>query len=95
MESTLRTMAYMVEYPLLALVPAGAFFLLFLDSRNRFCLAVAVQWLLYMVYEYAMTFHILCSGECNIRVDLLLFYPVFLLTSLAALVTFAVWKSKK
>ena len=27
---------------------------------------------------------ILCSGECNIRVDLLLIYPILLIVTLAA-----------
>jgi len=29
-------------------------------------------WPAYLPYEYAMKLRILCSGECNIRVDLLL-----------------------
>lgn len=37
-----------------------------------------VAWMIYGVYEYLMALRILCSGECNIRVDLLLIYPVLL-----------------
>jgi hypothetical protein len=95
MEIILRAMASLVEYPFLALVPAGVFYFLFLESEKRFFLVVTILWFVYLVYEYAMKFRILCSGECNIRVDLLLFYPVLLLISLAALVAFAVWKSKQ
>ena len=95
MEMTLRAMASLIEYPFLALVPAGVFFFLFLESEKPFFLVVAILWLVYLVYEYAMKFRILCSGDCNIRVDLLLFYPVLLLASVAALVAFAIWKSKQ
>ena len=35
-----------------------------------------------------MKLRILCSGECNIRVDLLLIYPFLLLVSLAAIFVF-------
>ena len=42
--------------------------------------------MLHLPYEYAMKLRILCSGECNIRVDLLLLYPALLVLSLAALV---------
>ena len=35
-------------------------------------------WLSYSVYEYLMYKRVLCSGDCNIRVDLLLFYPLLI-----------------
>lgn len=35
-------------------------------------------------YEYALYRRWLCSGECNIRVDLRLLYPLFLIMSLHA-----------
>jgi hypothetical protein len=38
----------------------------------------AAAWGLYAVYEYLMHERILCSGECNIRIDLLLIYPLLL-----------------
>jgi hypothetical protein len=42
------------------------------------------MWTAYLVYEYLMRWRILCSGECNIRVDLLLIYPVLGIMSLVA-----------
>jgi hypothetical protein len=95
MGMALRAMASLIEYPWFALVPAGVFSLLFRESKKRFFLVVAILWFAYMAYEYAMKFRILCSGECNIRVDLLLIYPALLLTSLAALVMFALGKSRQ
>jgi len=38
-----------------------------------------------------MKLRILCSGECNIRVDLLLIYPVLLVISGIAAVSFMRW----
>jgi hypothetical protein len=35
-----------------------------------------------------MKLRVLCSGECNIRVDLLLFYPLLLGLSVAALIAY-------
>jgi hypothetical protein len=48
-------------------------------------LVAAGAWLIYFLYEEGMQRRILCSGECNIRVDLLLIYPVLLLISAAAI----------
>jgi hypothetical protein len=42
------------------------------------------MWLLYAVYETGMQQRWLCSGECNIRVDLLLIYPLLILGLIAA-----------
>jgi len=36
-----------------------------------------------------MKVRILCSGECNIRVDLLLIYPILILVSLAGVIMYA------
>ena len=84
MNAVFRTMAILIEQPPWAAVPGVVYLLLFLRVRNRLLLAAAVAWLLYLPYEYAMKLRILCSGECNIRVDLLLIYPALLLLSLAA-----------
>jgi hypothetical protein len=39
---------------------------------------------LYAAYETGMQQRWLCTGECNIRVDLLLIYPILLLASAGA-----------
>jgi hypothetical protein len=36
-----------------------------------------------------MKLRVLCSGECNIRVDLVVIYPVLFVISLVALIVFA------
>jgi len=73
-----------IGHPWLALLPAAFFAALFVASRRHLAAAAAALWLIYAVYEYGMHRRWLCSGECNIRVDLLLLYPILLLTSAAA-----------
>ncbi len=75
-------------FPFTAIIPAGIFAWLFWRSRSLFCLLTSVLWLMYMVYEYGMYLRILCTGECNIRIDVLLIYPLLLLSSLLAVAGF-------
>lgn len=39
---------------------------------------VSLMWSGYAVYEGLMADRVLCSGECNIRVDLLVIVPILL-----------------
>jgi len=72
-------MAILIEYPLLAaLIGIGLVALGRLRGR-RSAVGVGVVWLLYSVYELGMQRRWLCSGECDIRVDLLVIYPVLLI----------------
>jgi hypothetical protein len=76
--------AIFIEYPFLAAI-AGALLLgLGRASRRRTALTVGWLWVLYALYETAMHRRWLCSGECNIRIDLLVIYPVLLVASVAA-----------
>ena len=77
-----------ILWPLAALIPAGLLAAGFF-ARKRPLLAVAAGlWTLYAIYESLMKARILCSGECNIRVDLLLIYPVLWILSIIAVVQF-------
>jgi hypothetical protein len=71
------------------------FLALFSLSRARLVLITALLWLAYLPYEYAMKLRLLCTGECNIRVDLLLIYPALLLASLASIGVLLVRQWKK
>jgi hypothetical protein len=65
--------------------------------RRPAVLVAALAWLAYVPYEQAMSLRILCTGECNIRVDLLLLYPVLAIVSLVAafaVVKAALWPSR-
>jgi hypothetical protein len=77
----------LIEYPYLAAVVGVVLLALGRWKRRRTATVVGVLWLLYAVYELGMKLRWLCSGECDIRVDLLLIYPVLLLASAAALVS--------
>jgi len=80
-----RAMSILIEYPLLAALPSIAFVGLYRVTRRPFVLVLGLAWLLYGIYEYAMQKRILCSGECNIRIDLLVIYPVLAVASLIGL----------
>jgi len=85
----------MIGFPWLALIPAVLFAVLYMLSKVRLTLIASIIWLVYSVYEYGMYFRILCSGECNIRIDLLLIYPVLLtLTVVAAIKGFLAIKRR-
>lgn len=73
-----------IERPYLALFAGGVFLLLALLSRSRAVIAAAAAWSAYGLYEYGMKMRWLCTGECNIRVDLLLIYPVLVVLSVVA-----------
>ncbi|HET8577232.1 MAG TPA: hypothetical protein VFO18_09055 [Methylomirabilota bacterium] len=88
MDLLYRTMAVLIEYPWLASVPGGTFLALFVVSQKLVLLTAALAWLVYLPYEYAMKLRILCSGECNIRIDLLVLYPVLFALSVAACIVF-------
>ena len=79
-------MAAMIAFPWIAALVAAGFAALWWSGRKRVAATAAGAWALYSVYEYLMYTRVLCSGECNIRVDLLLLYPVLLLLSGAAIV---------
>ena len=78
-----------VRSPLLAVLPAFLFFGVYRSLPRRAVLWAALAWLVYGVYELGMQRRWLCSGECNIRVDLLLVYPLLAAISIAGIVAAA------
>ena len=85
--SVLAAMAIFVEYPVLAAVIGACLLVLGRRARRRTAVGVGTAWLLYAAYETGMRLRWLCSGECNIRIDLLVIYPVLLLGLVAAVVS--------
>jgi hypothetical protein len=77
-------MGLLTLWPWLALVPGAALLALSRRGAPGVVRIAGLLWLIYAAYEYAMQRRWLCSGECNIRVDLLLIYPLLLGMSLAA-----------
>ena len=76
-----------IQWPWLALAPAALLLALWRRSGRRTAAVAALAWALYAPYEFAMKARWLCSGECNIRVDLLLLYPLLLVLTAAAIIT--------
>jgi formate hydrogenlyase subunit 3/multisubunit Na+/H+ antiporter MnhD subunit len=83
-EQLFRAMAIFIAYPLLAAAVGAILLGLGLRARRTTAVVGGVLWLLYALYETGMKQRWLCSGECNIRVDLLLIYPLLLLSLVAA-----------
>ena len=81
MDVLYRNMAVLIEHPLLAAVPGAVFVALFAVSRKLLVLTAAAAWLAYLPYEYAMKLRLLYTGDCNIRLDLMVLYPVLLIVS--------------
>jgi hypothetical protein len=50
---------------------------------RRVAQLAGVTWLLYALYEFGMKQRWLCSGECDIRIDLLAIYPLLLVVLIA------------
>jgi len=74
-----------VRWPLLALAPAGFFWVFARWTQRAFAYAASFAWLSYAVYETLISQRVLCSGECDIRVDLLGIYPALAVVSIVAL----------
>ncbi len=86
---TSALIGFLVDSPLLALVPCAALFLLAARTRDWLITIAATAWLVYAGYEWLMLHRVLCSGECNIRIDLLVLHPALIgLTIIALMVGF-------
>jgi hypothetical protein len=79
--------ATLIMHPWVALLVAGAVALLCVWRRSWPAAVAAIGWAGYAGYEYLMFVRILCSGDCNIRVDLLFVYPGLLMLTVLALVS--------
>ena len=54
-------------------------------QRPRLAIIVsATLWLLYAVYEHQVVTGVLCETPCNIRVDLVFFFPILGLATFCA-----------
>ena len=92
--SILQALAFFIQWPLAALAPAAAFGFAYFRKKTPFSLIAAILWAVYAVYESLMKARVLCSGECNIRIDLLALYPLLLVVSIVALVELVVKRRK-
>ena len=77
-------MSVFIASPWLALIPAAVFAAFYRYTRSKVVAFTALIWALYALYEYSILRRWTCRGECDIRVDLLLIYPVLAVLSVAA-----------
>jgi hypothetical protein len=87
MDLVFRTMAVFIEHPLLAAVIGLLLLALGRSLHRGLAMTAGVMWLMYSVWEFAIKQRWLCRGDCDIRADLILIYPVLFLGSLAAVVS--------
>ena len=82
----MQLLAIFIAYPWAALLVGIAFLLLFARRRILSAGVAGLLWSGYSWYEYLMLTRVLCTGECNIRIDLLLVYPLLMFVSILAVV---------
>ena len=80
MDHLFTAMAIFIEYPFLAALIGVILLALGWYLRRRTLTGIGIIWLLYAGYETGMQRRWLCSGECDIRIDLLVIYPILVLT---------------
>ena len=77
----MRWTTLLIDHPWLSLIPAVLLLGLWAVRRSRMSLVAAVLWLAYPGWEFAVKE---TSPDANIRVDLLLIYPLLTIATLAA-----------
>lgn len=75
-----------IPHPYLALIPAIIFGFIYFKNKNKVVLWSAISWTLYGIYEELNLLRITCTGECNIRIDLFLIYPILIIISVFAII---------
>jgi hypothetical protein len=90
-----QTFAPFIQWPLAAFIPAGLFGAGFAWNRRALTLAAAIAWALYATLETLNKARITCSGECNIRVDLLVIYPFLWIVSIAGIAALVMGRSRR
>lgn len=73
-----------VMWPGVALAPAIGFYVLYRKKHRNSAALASFVWFAYGFYEFAMHYRLLCSGECNIRIDLLAIVVVLVIVSARA-----------
>ena len=77
-------MSILVQYPVLAAIVGALLLVIGRRAHRGIVSGIGIAWLLYALYETSIKERWLCSGECDIRVDLLLIFPVLLISLLIA-----------
>ena len=82
-------------FPLGATIIGALCLLVFVRAKISTGIATGTLWMVYSIYEYLMYTRVLCSGECNIRIDLLVIYPLLIGLSVVSIVLYVVAKFRR
>ena len=84
----------LIIFPFGATIVGTLYIRMFFKLRTKLSMLTGILWILYSIYEYLMYIRVLCTGECNIRVDLLLIYPLLIALSLISIILYYRKKAK-
>lgn len=65
-----------VAAPIAAMVPVALFAYMYVRKECFACMLATLVWIGYGMLEYGMYTRTLCSGECNIRIDLIISWAI-------------------
>ena len=84
----------LIIFPFGATIVGAIYIWMFYKLKTKSAIVTGALWVLYSIYEYLMYTRVLCTGECNIRIDLLLIYPLLIVLSLASTILYYRKKAK-
>jgi hypothetical protein len=87
MDRLLDWMGVFIRYPALAAGVGAVLMAAGRRAHRRLAVLTGVTWLLYALYESGMKWGVLCSGECDIRIDLRAIYPMLFVMLIAGSVS--------
>ena len=79
-------MATVIDAPQGALLAGLVLAICYVRVRHAWVLAAALGWLGYAGYEWGIHQRWLCNGDCAIRAELVVIYPLLFLLTFAAIV---------
>jgi len=71
-----------IIFPLGATLIGALYLRMYFKVKAKISLLTGILWIIYSIYEHLINTRLLCTGECNIRIDLLVIYPLLLAMSL-------------
>ena len=84
----------LIIFPLGATIIGAIYIWMFCKLKTKSAIVTGTLWVLYSIYEYLMYTRVLCTGECYIRIDLLIIYPLLIVLSLASTILYYRKKAK-
>ena len=70
-----------IPVPFIAFVISIIFYFIFKKHASKTAFVTVFLWFVYGAYESMLRFGYLCPEGCNIRIDLIVIYPVLLFSS--------------